>query len=93
MRILEILIGRQQPSSKETAKDRLKVVLVHDRVDMTPAMMDKLKDELIEVLSRHLDIDSEGVTISLGEGNQRGRLLAEIPVLPKTRPRGRNLAV
>lgn len=93
MRILEILIGRHQPSSKQTAKERLKVVLVHDRVDMTPAMMEKLKDELIEVLSRHLDIDSDGVTISLGEGTHRDRLLAEIPVLPRGRARGRNLAV
>jgi cell division topological specificity factor len=89
MKFLEILIGTRQPSSRDQAKERLKLVLVHDRIDMSPAMMQKLKDELIAVLSKHLEIDRDRVQISVGEGNQRDLLVAEIPVLPQGRVRSR----
>jgi cell division topological specificity factor len=87
MKFLEILIGTRQPSSRDQAKERLKLVLVNDRTDMSPAMMETLRDELIAVVSKHLDIDPERVHISIGEGNQRDRLVAEIPVLPAGRSR------
>jgi cell division topological specificity factor len=87
MKFLEILIGTRHPSSRDQAKERLKLVLVNDRTDMTPAMLQTLKDELIAVVSKHLDIDPERVHISIGEGNQRDRLVAEIPMLPAGRTR------
>ncbi len=87
MKFLEILIGTRQPSSRDQAKERLKLVLVNDRTDMSPAMLETLRDELIAVVSKHLDIDPERVHISIGEGNQRDRLVAEIPVLPAGRTR------
>jgi cell division topological specificity factor len=87
MKFLEILIGTRQPSSRDQAKERLKLVLVNDRTDMSPAMMETLRDELIAVVSKHLDIDPERVHISIGEGNHRDRLVAEIPMLPAGRTR------
>ncbi len=87
MKFLEILIGTRQPSSRDQAKERLKLVLVNDRTDLSPAMIEKLKDELIAVVSKHLDIDPDRVHISIGEGAQRDRLVAEIPVLPPGRSR------
>jgi cell division topological specificity factor len=80
MELLRKLIGQKQPSSRAVAKERLKLVLVHDRVKMSPQMLQTLKDELIAVISKHLDIDQSGVRISIGEGN---RLVADIPILPK----------
>ena len=80
MKFLQRLIGQKQPHSKELAKERLKLVLVHDRIKMSPQMLQTLKDELIEVISKHLEIDQAGVQISIGEGN---RLVADIPILPK----------
>jgi len=79
MELLRKLLGKKHPSSREVAKERLKLVLVHDRVKMSPQMLQTLKDELIAVISRHLDIDQAGVRITLGEGN---RLVADIPILP-----------
>jgi cell division topological specificity factor len=87
MKFLEILIGTRQPSSRDQAKERLKLVLVNDRTDLSPAMMEKLRDELIAVVSKHLDIDPERVHISIGEGARRDRLVAEIPMLPAGRSR------
>ena len=80
MDLLKRLVGHKQPSSRDVAKERLKLVLVHDRVRMSPQMLQTLKDELIAVISRHLDVDQSGVQITIGEGN---RLVADIPLLPK----------
>ena len=80
MDLLKRLVGHKQSSSRDVAKERLKLVLVHDRVRMSPQMLQTLKDELIAVISRHLDVDQTGVQITIGEGN---RLVADIPLLPK----------
>ena len=50
MGFLDRLFGRQEPTSREIAKDRLQLVLVHDRVKLSPGMMDLMKDELITAL-------------------------------------------
>ena len=84
MDFLKRLVGQKQPSSRQVAKERLKLVLVHDRVRMSPQMLQTLKDELIAVISRHLDVDQAGVQITIGEGN---RLVADIPLLPKAERR------
>lgn len=87
MNLFQRIVGQRQPSSRDLAKERLKLVLVHDRVDMSPQMLQTLRDELIVVISKHLDIDKAGVKISIGEGNRRDRLVADIPILPAGRRR------
>ena len=62
---LDRLLGRNQKSAK-LAKERMKLVLVHDRVDMTPGEIEEMKDELIEVISRHIEIDSRAVHLPTG---------------------------
>ena len=44
--------------SADTAKERLKLVLIHDRTNLTTRVLDDMKDELIEVISRHVTIDA-----------------------------------
>ena len=68
------------PSSAEQAKERMKLVLIHDRTDLSPGVMELLKDELIEVISRHIDIDPESVNIDLTQEGRQQRLIADIPL-------------
>lgn len=81
MSFLDRLFGRKTPSSAKTAKERLQLVLVHDRTDISPAVMDMLKDEIIAVISKHVDIDRAGVEINLTQSNRESRLVADIPLL------------
>lgn len=67
--------------SAKLAKDRLKLVLIHDRTDLTPAIIDKLKDELIEVISRHVSINPAKVKIKITHDGREQRLVADIPLL------------
>jgi cell division topological specificity factor len=76
------LLGRSpRETSARTAKERLQLVLIHDRTDVPPAVMDLLKDEIITVISRHVDIDREGVEITLTQNQRENRLVANIPLL------------
>jgi cell division topological specificity factor len=81
MSVLNWLLGRGQPTSREIAKDRLQLVLVQDRVNLPPQKMSKLKDDLIKVISEYVEIDREGIEISLSKTGRRSRLMANIPVI------------
>jgi cell division topological specificity factor len=80
------LLGRNQ-SSAQTAKERMKLVLIHDRIDLTPDSLEKLKDELIEVISRHIEIDPNAVRIEMEQEGREQRLIADIPLQTARRKR------
>ena len=50
-------IFQKENGSKEEAKARLKFLLVHDQVDLTPAQIESMKTEIMEVISRYVDVD------------------------------------
>lgn len=81
----------QKGNSGSVAKNRLQLVLVHDRVNLSPGKMDELKDELIQVISRYVEIDRDGIDITLTENNNQSRLTAHIPLLSS--PRHRNSSI
>ncbi len=78
---LRRLFGVGEPSSGKLAANRLQVVLVHDRSNINPALMDEIKDEIIAVIQRHIEIDAEGVEINLSQNGRESRLVADIPLL------------
>jgi cell division topological specificity factor len=80
------LFGRE-PSSAEQAKERLKLVLVHDRTDISPGTLDLLKDELIATISRYIEIDPAAVKIEMSQDGREQRLIADIPLRPARRRR------
>jgi cell division topological specificity factor len=93
MGFLDRLLGRQEPTSREIAKERLQLVLVHDRVKMSPALLDKMKDELIVVISRYVEIDADAVEVAFTQSKRESRLVADIPVMgPARQPTSRRTA-
>lgn len=83
---IDRLLGRE-PKSASQAKERLKLVLIHDRTDLPPGEMEMLKDELIEVISRHIEIDPAAVRIEMAHEGREQRLIADIPLRPARRRR------
>jgi cell division topological specificity factor len=82
------LLGREKKSAQQ-AKERLKLVLNYDRAALNPGKIDLLKDELIEVISRHIDVDPSAVNIEMAQDGRQQRLIAEIPINPSDRRRRR----
>jgi cell division topological specificity factor len=73
-------VSKRARSAKQ-AKDRLKLVLIHDRTNLTPDILEKLKVELLEVISRHVAINSSAVKIKVTQNGREQRLVADIPLL------------
>ncbi len=78
---LERLFGRRETPSAQTAKERLQFVLIHDRTDISQAVMDQIKDEIIAVISKHVSIDRTGVDVNLSQTNRQNKLIVNIPLL------------
>jgi cell division topological specificity factor len=75
---MNFLFGRKR--SANSAKERLQLVLIHDRTDLTPAEFEALKDDLIATISRHVDINPAAVNISVAQEGRSQRLVADIPL-------------
>ena len=88
MRFFDRLFGRKRETpSGEVAKERLRLVLTHDRANIPPGMLETLKDEIVAVISRHVPIDPDEVRVSFSKDGRESRLVADIPLLTKgTRP-------
>ena len=78
--------GRPDKSSKDVAKERLKLVLIHDRANVSPQFLEMVKGEIIKVISNYMDIDESELDIQLtrtkSEDGDRvvPALVANIPI-------------
>lgn len=71
---------RRTPRSSQAAAQRLRLVLTHDRANISPGILEMLKDEIINVISKHLEIDADNVQINFTEDHRETRLIADIPL-------------
>jgi cell division topological specificity factor len=79
----------RRKKSANSAKERLQLVLIHDRTDLSPTELESLKDDLIATISRHIDIDPLAVRINMAQDGREQRLIADIPLKSATRRRTR----
>ncbi len=74
----------KQPKSSNVAKDRLKLVLVHDRANCSPELLEMIRGEILEVLQKYVNIDDQklDIRISNHEKDFEGKpaLIANIPI-------------
>lgn len=80
-------VGLGRKRSADSAKERLQLVLIHDRSGLSPGKLEALKDEIIDTISRHVEIDTAGVEINLTREREQQRLVADIPLIPVDRRR------
>ena len=67
--------------SSVVAKDRLKLIILHDHLDISPQLMEQMKKELIEVVSKHVNLDSKGIKVEIGKEGSLAVLVANFPML------------
>lgn len=76
----------RKKSSSNVAKDRLKLLLVSDRANCSPEIMEMIKNDIIKVIAKYMEIDSEGLDIQITQtesDNENGSvpaLIANIPI-------------
>ena len=81
MDFVKKFFGGDSRDSAQTACDRLRIVLIHDRTDISPQLLENLRMEMIKVLTRYMDIDTNKIELDLDRDDQSVALVANIPVL------------
>lgn len=76
----------KKKTSSDIAKDRLKILLISDRINCSPYTLNLIKQDLIKSISKYMSIDEENMEIVLKKNNKRGKnrkpsLYANIPIL------------
>lgn len=59
------IFGREDVSSKDIAKERLRLILVHDRANVSPKFLEMIKSQLINMISDYMEIDEEGLEVKM----------------------------
>ncbi|HEX6970966.1 MAG TPA: cell division topological specificity factor MinE [Limnochordia bacterium] len=80
------LFNKEEAGSKKAAKERLRLVLVHDRASISPHLLETLKGELIGVISKYMEIDESGLQVNFGRDHDSVALVANIPIRSMKRP-------
>ena len=68
------------PQSKDDAKQRLKILLIHDQVDLTPAQLEAMQEEITQVIQKYVEIDRENSLVRLERGDDQIALVSSVPV-------------
>lgn len=75
----------QNESKEENAKDvacnRLRVVLMQDRTNLTPELLQRMRKELVELLSKYVEMDKEALELNFEQEGEQMALMLSIPVL------------
>lgn len=66
--------------SKTAAKERLQLVLIHDRTNLSPQLLEVLREEIMRVLSKYMEIDDDGLEVNLDRNDRTVALVANIPI-------------
>lgn len=80
------MFSNESKTSKNVAKERLKLVLVHDRVDCSPQLLDMIKSDILNVIANYAEIEEDGLEIKMAKSRSEeddgpiSALVANIPL-------------
>ena len=73
--------AEEADNSKDVARNRLRVVLMQDRTNLTPQLLERMRGELVELLSKYLEMDKDALELNLDQDGEQMALALSIPVI------------
>lgn len=73
--------AEEADNSKDVARNRLRVVLMQDRTNLTPQLLERMRKELVELLSKYLEMDKDALELNLDQDGEQMALALSIPVI------------
>lgn len=80
LEVFNKVFRKDSGASKEIAKERLRLVLVHDRATVSPRFLELIREDIVDVIVNYMEIDEGGMEISLDSLEDAAVLVASIPV-------------
>ena len=71
----------KEENAKEVACNRLRVVLMQDRTNLTPELLQRMRRELVELLSKYVEMDKEALELNFDQDGDQMALMLSIPVI------------
>lgn len=81
MQVLNWFFRSKEEGARVRAKDRMRLMLIHDRLELPPDRLASLEEELIAVVSRYFEIDRQTTRFDLQQYDRRAALIANFPLL------------
>jgi len=81
VQVLNWFFRAKDESVRTKAKDRMRLMLIHDRLELPPDRLASLEEELLAVVSRYFDVDRETTRFDLQQYERRAALIANFPLL------------
>lgn len=72
---------KEEENAKDVACNRLRVVLMQDRTNLTPELLQRMRRELIELLSKYVEMDKDALELNFDQEGDQMALMLSIPVI------------